>query len=931
MLFGKRLEIMAVADDLKAVEPVLAELKKKKIRITDMGRRIKDMVLVVLSSNFYSDTDAVNSLLSLIAKEPDKVIPMQLDTTPVPSTIKNALYSRNIIPAADREPELVADRIDASIPPVIPQGLLYLLIGGGVLLLIGCGVLVWLATRPKEPEPVINIEVVTTPTPEPEVDETIPVEIRNVDPESITDIVILGDNVYYFTEEDRVFGMKTGNLVEPLATRYEDEDGKVVWSSKDDGHMIPATKYDFSFLPSLTNLENLYLIKVEIETMPDLSGLRRVEFIDIEDCNIDNIDWLTNSRFSDMSITNTPVTDFSPINTMKNLSELHIDLSGIKKADFSGMTFPAMQHFSLYNGGDIENDIDLSALKDARKLADVYLDNIPISDLSFLQDKMFVECLDIRNCRNLKDVSVIGTIKNKLACLFISNCPGVTDLSSVAECKWLEFFHLDYEVDTKPVIDLSFLENKTRLQNLELFNVSFRDFSFLETLPETQSHFRLSFSGGEIQDYSGLSHIKQYESLGVQLDRDTERILPYIRDAKIEELYIGGFGDTDLSALPDNVMELEIHDGNMRNLSGIKGDSLKKLEIYNCWNLRSLDGLEAIPNFFNGVQPELKIDNCPRLDDYSALDGARLNALTLRGQYSIPDFSSFHTSSLRLEQIPGLTNLSCLSTLNPGENINIALVGLDDLTDLSVLSNIKGGSLVVPPQVANQAADLVKSKNFSRYEVVYPERDWQPYDGIVELSSLDELSTLSPLLLHRVERLYLVGDTVVTMDLEKENIDALWEEGAEKLTYIIRNYETDEYTVIEHGDGLSDISILSELIGLQELYLYDQPLENLNGIQNFTDLRTFWISEAPQLTDASALFACPTIDHLLISQTGITSIYGIQNLRDLHGLHIFGSPGITDLTPLMELDSLDYVDLSDEMEEAAASLEGKEYNFELIY
>ncbi len=227
-------------------------------------------------------------------------------------------------------------------------------------------------------------------------------------------------------------------------------------------------------------------------------------------------------------------------------------------------------------------------------------------------------------------------------------------------------------------------------------------------------------------------------------------------------------------------------------------------------------------------------------------------------------------------------------------------MGLDELRDLTPLRRLKGGHLTVPPQVAEQAEELVQEGVFESWEVAYPDRSWQRDNSPVTLLSLEELHTLPKALLRRVERLCLVGDALV--DLNGCDIREDWQEGRDTPVLMLRDWNTDEEIPIEYGEGVvTDLSIFSELTGLRELQLYAQPLESLDGVQNLAALENLTVRWCPELTDISAAFASPQLRYLSADNCPVESIQGVQNLGELRGLSI-NNTRVTDLSPLAALD-----------------------------
>ena len=100
----KKIKLLCSAADREALAPVIAQLKEKGLHVSELGSGAdgKDVVLAVLSEGFFADGSLKERLLGLIGAGAENVLPLHLDDAAIPSEIKNALYARNIIPAAGR-------------------------------------------------------------------------------------------------------------------------------------------------------------------------------------------------------------------------------------------------------------------------------------------------------------------------------------------------------------------------------------------------------------------------------------------------------------------------------------------------------------------------------------------------------------------------------------------------------------------------------------------------------------------------------------------------------------------------------------------------------------------------------------------------------------------------------------------------------------
>ena len=891
-----KINVLFTAKDKDLLDPVLEQLRSKGIRVSESGNGIqkKSVILAALSKNFYDDSEAVDKLLDLISQGAANVLPVRLDDTPVPDTVKNVLYSRNIIAAAGREAPQIAARIISALPetkPVLPV----ILIGASVVIALLAGFIVWRATRiTNEPEPTASIPN----------DIVIPATLAgltNDDLSRINCVAIVGDQL--------IFSSVGEDSANPYTIAYDtyDEDG-THWYSNTDGHEFQMTHYDdlrfISLIPNLREL-SLALVDADASALPDLTGMLSYGTIRIADCNIESLEWLSGCKAEHLQYFRSAVKDFSSLSGCDRLLDAEFDLNGQTEADLSRFAPPLLKELRIRNGGKLDS-IDLSALKGHQKLQSLEMDYIPLSDLSFLEDSTTLSELILDQMYELDDISVLGSLK-ELMYLDIQNSPGITDYSPVSGCTALKRFSVQCDNNPDALRDASFLSDLPNLNDIHLYSCNLYNMDFLEGISKNQSKISLGFAG-DIEDYSGLSYISRYEYIHVnprhdEMDSgDFSLILPYIRYAKIDSIQIYDCRNVDLSELPDDISDLRLSYCDITDLSGIKPYySLENLVLDNCQYLTSLNGIENLPTVFgNGKKLRFEINGCLRLTDYSALEGAHIFELELSDIYTLPDMTLFNkVNKLTLKNIEGLNDLSFLEGINNGYGVDLSLIGLNDLYDLSPLKNVTGSHLTVPPHVADQAEELVNEGIFKDYSVEYPDGSWDPFNDVVNLLNLGELETLPKALLKHVERLCIVGDTLV--DLDHGDILETWDDDSETTILLYHNYETDESIPLEYGTGtITDISIFNDLTGLKELQLFDQPIDNLNGIQNLSKLENLRIRYCSSLKDASAVFACQQLSYIDFQGCPVESINGIQNLPNLIELNINQSK-VTDISPLKKI------------------------------
>ncbi|MBR4472884.1 MAG: hypothetical protein IKS55_04525 [Oscillospiraceae bacterium] len=893
------LRVLCTEADRVSLQPILGALKEKGLRVSDAEGSLKkgELLLAVLSEQFFADEQKQKTLLEALGAGAENVLPLKLDESEVPDALMNALYARNIITATGRSPDLIAERVLSAIPEK-KNNLPKLLIAGAAVLVVLAGLFLWRSAGTKTepavtPEPISEEEPIAVP---------VSLGLTEADLSDITQVVIAGEYFGYATDAMRADGEGADRV---YAVREDDGEH---WYGKEDGREYSLTRYDdlrfLALMPKLRDLE-IALIEIDPESLPELNALLKNGTVRLSNCSIDSLSWLSGAEMEEFSVSGCAVTDYSPLTSCARLREAEIDLTGQTDADFSGFAPPALQELITNNGESLRNP-DLSALSGSKNLTSLYIDHLPLTELSFLQDLPSLEFLVLDTCSALRDISGVGTLKN-LKNLEILYCERVPDYSPIAGCTALEKIHVQGDRNPDALRDASFLADLPKLRDIGLYSCNLVNMDFLEGIARNQDSIRLGFAG-DIRDYSGLAHIRHYEYLHVNprnsnnplVDSrggDFSAVLPYIQDAQIDELMLYTCRGVDLSALPDGIQNLSIRYGDLEDLGGLKPYSLWRLELWDCQYLSSLNGMENIPTLFgDGGQVELEIVGCPRLNDWSALAGTYLGNLKLVGTYSVPDLSNIKTNTLRLESTNDLSNLHCLDTLDSSWRYILELVGLDDLYDLTPLRRLHGDKLTVPPQDAEQAEELVEAGNFKEYDVAYPDSGWQPYEGTVELLSLDDLETLPRSMLKKVEHLCIVGDRIddglsgwVREDRTTGEPIPCW-----------FNPETEELTALEQG-SITDLSIFSELTGLRELALYCQPLENLDGIQNLSSLERLQVNYCPNLTDASAAFALQDLRELDLRSCPVESIQGVQNLNRMQRLCLSDTQ-VSDLSPLQDCD-----------------------------
>lgn len=881
------IKLLAAPEDQEKLQGVLKQLRAQGMRISaaDGALGKKDIVLAVLSDRFYGDENLRSMLFQQLAVGAENILPLKLGETPVPEDIMNLLFARNIITASGRDDALLAERILTAIPEKKNTMPMILSAAAVVLLILG-GIFLWKSMQQPEPE-----------EPEIVVDEPVvyPWGITEEDLAKIQNVVIVGDHFAYHTYEDV---RESGVWPEVYDYAYEtwEDDGRH-WYSNEDGHEFTMTRYeDLRFLELMPNLKRLRMVLVDIEAdmLPDLSESTSLNYVAIHGCNIRSVDWVAAKNVSSLDITETPIEDYGPLTQCQSLLYAYIDGHGKYTGDVSGFAPPALRELTISN---LQPGVtDLSGLSACTKLDRLTLDSLHITNLDALAGMKSLKALILDYNYQLQDISALSTLTS-LSELRIRRCDAVWDYTPINSLSSLEC--LNIERDHWIEVDSSFMNNMTKLRDIGVFGLNLNNMDFLATLNSSRN-LNLGFAG-DIHDYSGLAAIQYYSFLHVNPRSngtsfgDYALVEPYLQGVTVGQMELYNCTNVELAKLPKVSGVLTISGGDLEDLSGLQNELIHSLELRNMQYLRSLKGIETLPKLYKGIG-RLTIIGCPRLTDLTALNGADLSELNLVDTYTMPDFGQLRTKTLCLESIAELEDLSCLENLNKNENYQFKFLGLDDLKDLSALREFHGGALWVPPQVADQAQELVDAGNFPHYEVHYPETGWDPFLEEVTLLSLEELETLPKAVLRRVSRVWIAGDEII--DPNRYDVWSEW------------IHDTQVPVLYEHATGLTrpvpmgsitDFSMLADLTGVQELRLIHQPLTNLEGIQYFTQLRCLNAEYCYDLTDVSALFTQQSLEEAYFRCSGVTSIQGVQNLPRLRNLGLAWTQ-VSDLSPLAEVD-----------------------------
>ena len=105
---------------------------------------------------------------------------------------------------------------------------------------------------------------------------------------------------------------------------------------------------------------------------------------------------------------------------------------------------------------------------------------------------------------------------------------------------------------------------------------------------------------------------------------------------------------------------------------------------------------------------------------------------------------------------------------------------------------------------------------------------------------------------------------------------------------------------------LSDISVLSNFVLLEELHLTNNAISDVTPLSSLINLRILEISLNPfENGDISSWGALTNLEKLNLRQTGVSDISVVANFTKLTYLNLHSNTGVTTIEPLKDLINLE--------------------------
>ena len=517
-------------------------------------------------------------------------------------------------------------------------------------------------------------------------------------------------------------------------------------------------------------------------------------------------------------------------------------------------------------------DADIQDLQYMVNLTRLTLSNNSITDLSPLEGLTLLEDLRLDG-NDITDVSPLAGLTN-LEYINLMDNPNLSDLSPLAGLtNMTEFNYYNTAVQ-----DLSFMEDWTKMEYLEISTTGETDLSVLSGLTNVKN---LNFNGSNnvITDLSFMENMTNLQEAYIGGEFEDLDLTPLAGLTKLTTLQIyrnGGNstagGVTHLEALSGltNLTELRLDTGdNITTLDPLANlTKLRALNLYNYGsnNYYALTDISGIAGLTDLTELRLYLGD---VKDLSPLEGlTKLQSLNLSGNFTTDDLSF----------LLGMTDLRELQ-INPYNNGGLQL---DDLTDLANLTKLQTLSLQ-----ADNLGSLRGLENLTDLREIRMYGSDATYTDVDPLTNLTELQSLSlpnrdydlatPLNIDGFANLTKLTELTISSEVESlEPISGLT--GLKSLSYSGNNaYDGRAISLapLANLTGLTDLQInsnvtnndLTPLSGLTELrslrlYVgnYRNPIQSLEPLRNLTNLTDLTVSNTADNIDTSPVAHVASLD-----------------------------------------------------------------------
>ena len=442
--------------------------------------------------------------------------------------------------------------------------------------------------------------------------------------------------------------------------------------------------------------------------------------------------------------------------------------------------------------------------------------------------------------------------------------------------------------------DLGFIAGMTNLEFLELRNVSADEIPSVARLKDL---YQIWIKGCQIPNLDWLAESNVAELHIIDTDIGIQNGISQCRDLRYLEIIRSTI--VSLDALPQlRELRLDAVPG-LTDLSPLT--KAPKLRIL------SLEYLEGVADY----SPLAEIKNLDQLAVYGSAvaDPGLLPSVADRldiHDSEVTDLTGLKGPgpyTLRLDSMRNLTSLNGIHDLIGKNGIQVLEIGeCPNLTDWSALEGtdlkairVYGDRVTVPEKLAGLVQGIENDGSWVADRNTEPQ-DWESMEP-VSAESIADLQKLDAAEKKKIRRLVVAGDRVITnFNYEQYAINPQWDRGYSNL------YDRENNRTVAAGAGvLTDLGVLEGMDNVEVLWLIDQPITSLEGIEQYTRLHEVGLASCEELGDISPVYRLPDLQDLKLHFLRIRSLDGIEALKNLRSIELLGSK-LKDLSALAKCD-----------------------------
>ncbi len=405
-----------------------------------------------------------------------------------------------------------------------------------------------------------------------------------------TDRIYLSDKTITVKDAENIVGL--GKLEDLIITSSAFENGAF---DKLSGVVAPVTELriiactgiesfsavsEFKFLQMLTLRECGLTDKLFNEiTLSNKDYLTYVNICDNEKLSdLSKLDEI-NDTLSQLDVSGTAVTDFSPLKDCKILTRVEAKGNGLKSID-------SLQNESITVLDVTDNQLtNLDVAQNYKYLYHLYASNNIISDISGLADRTALYNLELNN-NQITDISVLSGC-TRLGVVYLDG-NAITSLAPLADCSGIKYFH----ANNNKLTNLDGLEKAIELKVLDVSQNQLENINGIKNCTILE---RVNLNRNKISDISLLSKSSETLTYLYFNYNNVSDISALKGTALLKHLSFDYNNVEDISALSQSV-SLNIISADSNKIKSIEGLSNSLLLKYICLPHNEISSMEPLKN-----------------------------------------------------------------------------------------------------------------------------------------------------------------------------------------------------------------------------------------------------------------------------------------------------------------------------------------------